>query len=82
MISNNPVLESMTGFEGLSEKATSIRNAELILGDAGEYQVAEETLQEAIKGYEKAIGIEHQYTLKGQYGPTPLSWAAREATRP
>ncbi|KAH8708398.1 hypothetical protein GQ44DRAFT_596421, partial [Phaeosphaeriaceae sp. PMI808] len=51
-------------------------NVALILGDLGEYEKAEEMIQDAIKGYKIALGVEHPYTLKSQYGLTALSWAA------
>jgi hypothetical protein len=50
-------------------------NVALILGDLEEYEKAEERLREAIKGYEIEFG-EQKSMLKGQYGLTPLSWAA------
>jgi len=58
------------------DKATRTWNAALILGDLGEYGKAEKRLREAIEGYEIVFGEEHPYTLKSQYGLTPLSWAA------
>jgi hypothetical protein len=58
------------------DKATRTWNIALILGDLGEYEKAEKRLREAIEGYKTAFGEEHLYTLKSQYGLTPLSWAA------
>jgi hypothetical protein len=58
------------------DKSTRTWNIALILGDVEEYEKAEKKLREAIEGYEIAFGEEHSYTLKSQYGLTPLSWAA------
>jgi ankyrin repeat protein len=57
-------------------KATRTWNVALILGDLGEYREAEERHQEAVKGYEIVFGEKDSYTLGGQYGQTPLLWAA------
>jgi ankyrin repeat protein len=70
------VMEYSTELEGYLDKATRIWDVALILGDSGECQEAEEKLQEAIKGYEIAFGMQHPYTLESRYGLTPLSWAA------
>ncbi|KAH7370656.1 hypothetical protein BKA65DRAFT_418335 [Rhexocercosporidium sp. MPI-PUGE-AT-0058] len=58
------------------DKATSIWNVALILGDLKEYGKAEERLREAIERYEITNREEYKYILKGQYGLTPLSWVA------
>ena len=46
---------------------------ELILGDAEEYQMAEDKLRQAIEGYKIAFGEDRPDTLKSQYGLTPIS---------
>ena len=53
-------------FEGHLEKATRTWNIALILGDAEEYQKAEDKLREE----------DRPDTLKSQYGLTPISWAS------
>ena len=58
------------------DKAISIWNVALVLGDLKEYGKAEEKLREAIKCYEIANRKETKYLPKGQYGLTPLSWVA------
>jgi hypothetical protein len=58
------------------DKATRIWNVAIILDDLGEYEKAEERLQEAKESYGMAFGEEHLHTLKTQEGRTPLSWAA------
>jgi hypothetical protein len=58
------------------DKATRAWNVALIFGDLKEYEEAAKRLREAIEGYEIAFGKKHLYTLKSQYGLTPLSWAA------
>lgn len=63
------------GREGCLDNATRTWNIALILGDLGEYKGAEERILEAIEGYKRAFGVEYPYTLKSQYGLTPLSWA-------
>jgi hypothetical protein len=66
-----------TGLESHIDKPTRIWEAALILGDLEKYIMAEEWHRKAIEGYEIAFGEEHSRTLNGQYGLTPLSWAAR-----
>ncbi|KAG4437278.1 hypothetical protein IFR05_007255 [Cadophora sp. M221] len=70
------VLKNWVSLDWASYKATRTWNVALILGDLEEYQEAEKTLREAIKGYEIALGEENLYTLKSQYGLIPLLWAA------
>jgi tetratricopeptide (TPR) repeat protein len=75
---NNRVSEhAMTELEGQLDNATRLWNVALILEDAEEHETAQESFQEAIEGYEKAIGEEHPHTLKSQNSQTPLSWAAQ-----
>lgn len=74
---NRRVLEhSKAEFGGHSDQVTRLWNVALVLGDMEEYGRAEEWLREAIKGYEIAFRKENPYALKGQYGLTPLQWAA------
>jgi hypothetical protein len=47
-----------------------------MLGDLEEYKKAKKRLREVIEGYRIAFGEDNPYTLKSQYGLTPLSWAA------
>ena len=74
---NSQVLEhSKAEFGDHLDKAIRIWNVALVLGDLEEYKRAEEKLREAIEGYEIVFGKQRLYTLTGQYGLTPLSWAA------
>lgn len=50
-------------------KAIRTSNIAIVLGDLKEYEKAQERLQEAIEGYERAFGEGRPYTLKGRYGP-------------
>jgi hypothetical protein len=61
------------------DKATRIWNVALILGDLKEHRKATEKLQEAVSGYQIAVGEVSSNTLGTQYdGQTPpLLWAAK-----
>lgn len=61
---------------GHLERATRAWDAALVLVDLGRYKNAEKMLQEAIEGYTRVFGIQLPYTLKSQYGLTPLAWVA------
>lgn len=65
-----------TESERYLDESTRIWDVALILGDSGEYKMAEQRLREAIKGYEIVFREEDSHMLKCQYGLTPLSWAA------
>lgn len=65
-------LEYSTDLTGSLDKATRMWNIALILEDLEEYEEAEKKTQEAIRGYEIALGLQHLYTLKSEYGLTPL----------
>ncbi|PQE30874.1 hypothetical protein CJF32_00011334 [Rutstroemia sp. NJR-2017a WRK4] len=67
---------SKTEVGGYLSKAARIWNVVMILDDLEEYEEGEERLREAIVGYEMAFVQEHLDLPKGQYGRTPLSWAA------
>ncbi|RFU25922.1 hypothetical protein B7463_g10416, partial [Scytalidium lignicola] len=67
---------SKTELRSNLDEATKVWNDAMILDDVEEYKKAEEKLREAIEGYEIAFGKKHLHMLKGQYGRTPLSWAA------
>ena len=74
---NSRVLEhSRAELGDYLDKATRKWDVAIILDDLEEYEKADERLQEAIEDYETAYGVDHPYKLKGQYGRTPLSWAA------
>jgi hypothetical protein len=71
------VLEhSKIELNGHLDRATRAWDVALVLGDLGQYEKAEKRLQEAIEGYIRAFEIRHPYTLKSQYGLTPLAWVA------
>ena len=57
------------------DQATITWNFALILEDLGDYEKAEEIIQEAIKGYEIEFG-EKRSMVKIRSGLTPLLWAA------
>ncbi|USP73981.1 hypothetical protein yc1106_01255 [Curvularia clavata] len=69
-------LEYSTDLTGSLDKATRMWNIALILEDLEEYEEAEMKTREAIRGYEIALGLQHPYTLRSEYGLTPLLWAA------
>jgi hypothetical protein len=60
----------------LLDKETRIWNVALVLGDLGEYEMAETRLREAMKGYVVAFGEACPSIPKSRYGLTPLLWAA------
>ena len=65
-----------TELGGYLDKATRTLDIAMILDDLEEYEKAEERYREAIEGYEIAFGEELLHMPKGQYGRTPLLWAA------
>lgn len=58
------------------DEATRTWDVGLVLEDSGDNEKADERLGEAIHGYEMVFNKKHSKLLKGQYGLTPLTWAA------
>jgi hypothetical protein len=83
-ISNSVPGHSETELQDRLDEAIRIWNVALIFGDLKEHEKAGEILKEVIEHcemafgerYETAFGEQDSYTLRSQYGQTPLLWAA------